>query len=351
MRTPAQRLLGKKLPNGWIIEEAIKRPYHATGGCFSCSYLVRSKDGVKAFLKAMDFVEALKSDDPALTLEAMTTAYNFERDLLKKCKAKRFSKVVNLLDDGKINVDDGDPSSTVQYLIFELAQGDIRTTNNFDSWFETAFSLRVIHNTAVGLWQLHREQIAHQDVKPSNILMFDESDSKLADLGRAFSSGNGSPNDDLHIAGDPGYAPPELLYEYIPSNWVMRRLGCDMYLLGSIIVFFCTGTSMTPLLFANLDNSFRYENWNNSYDEVLPYLQNAFLDVIRNLRERIQPQYSIKIAESVKQLCDPDPRRRGHPKNIISKYDQYSLERYVSIFGNLASSAELSLIRKAPISK
>ena len=347
--TPAQTLLGKQLPNGWTVEKIIKRPDSATGGRFSSSYLVRSVRGEQAFLKAMDYKEALLSPDPAKTLEAMTTAYNFERDLLKKCKTKRFSKVVNLLDDGKIDAIKGDPSGTVQYLIFELAHGDIRSSKLIDDDFETAFAMRVIHNTAVGLWQLHREQIAHQDVKPSNILLFDENSSKLADLGRAVSKINGSPTDKFKIAGDNSYAPPELLYGLVDTDWIKRRLGCDMYLFGSIVVFFCTGVSMTHLLLSRMNKEFHFLKWNDSYEEVLPYLQSNFLEIIRELHTNIQSEFADKIAEAVKQLCNPDPNLRGHPKSILSGYNQYSLERYVSIFGNLARKAELSLIRKEPI--
>lgn len=55
---------------------------------------------------------------------------------------------------------------------------------------------------------LHGLDIAHQDLKPSNV---------------------------LPIAGDPTYAPPELLYNYVPADWNVRRYACDVYLLGANI--------------------------------------------------------------------------------------------------------------------
>ena len=36
-----------------------------------------------------------------------------------------------------------------------------------------------------------------------------------------------SPHDELDCAGDQTYAPPELLYGYIPQDWRVRRLGCE----------------------------------------------------------------------------------------------------------------------------
>ena len=346
---PARNLLGKELLGGWKVIEPVNRPPSATGGHFSCSYIVRSKDGEKAFLKAMDYTMALQSSNPAIKLQAMTEAYNYERKLLNECRQKRLSRIVNLLGDGAIPAQVGDPASVVQYLIFELANGDVRAID-IEKTIDIAFALRAMHNVAAALQQLHFSHIAHQDVKPSNVLIFDSGSFKLGDLGRSVARQDKSPHDELNIAGETIYAPPELLYEAVSRDWEKRRLGCDMYLFGSLGVFFFTGASMTHLLFAKLSEEFHYKNWRgNSYDEVLPHLQNAFLKVIRGIKSEIPPEFS-EISEAIQQLCNPDPERRGHPRSIVSGGNQYSLERYVSIFGNLAKRAELSLQGKIPIS-
>ena len=127
MQTPAQQLVGKELPNGWKVEELINRPETATGGHFSTSYIVRIGNEKRAFLKAMDYRNALESPDPAKELQAITAAYNFERALLEKCKSNRLSRIVRVLDFGTLPPKEKDPSSVVQYLIFELARGDIRS--------------------------------------------------------------------------------------------------------------------------------------------------------------------------------------------------------------------------------
>ena len=349
--TPAQQLVGRELPNGWIVEKLIHRPETATGGYFSSSYIVRSDKGKRAFLKAMDYRRALESPDPAKKLQAMTTAYNFERTILEKCKSKRLSRIVRVLDSGSLPPQDGDLSSVVQYLVFELARGDIRSFVDHGQSFETAWILKMTHQVAAALRQLHYLNIAHQDVKPSNVLVFEGDHSKLADLGRASDRDSTSPHDEIKCAGDQTYAPPELLYGHIPEDWRARRLGCDMYLLGSLVVFFCRGISMTHLLFKRLDKKHRFQNWGGTYSEVLPYLQNIFAQIIRELREEIQGDFAFanEIAELVKQLCNPDPQQRGHPKNIISSGNQYSLERYVSIFDRLAKQAEYSLTHRKPI--
>src|SRR5688500_2118674 len=91
---PATRLLGAKLAGGWTVTKKLERPPNATGGQFSAGYEVENEDGRRGFLKALDFSAAFDNPDPARELQAMTTAFNFERDLLERCKAKRLDKVV-----------------------------------------------------------------------------------------------------------------------------------------------------------------------------------------------------------------------------------------------------------------
>jgi len=346
--TPARQLVGRELPNGWKVEAAVERPLHATGGNFSASYIVRGGDGRKAFLKAMDYRQALGDADPATALEIMTTAFNFERFLLEKCRSRNLSRIVRVLDGGTLPAQDGDPSSVVQYLVFELASGDIRSVKEIGQTFEFAWALRIMHQAAAALQQLHSVRIAHQDVKPSNILRYENGRYKLADLGRAFDLNQSSPHEEMPCAGDQTYAPPELLYGYLHEDWTIRRLGCDMYLLGSLFVFLCTGVSLTPLLLKRLDVQHQPNNWSGPYGEVLTYIEGEFTQILREYREMIPSGFSEEAASLVRQLCNPDPQQRGHPLNFRS-VNRYSLERYVSIFDRLAKQAEWSLRRGNPI--
>ena len=345
---PAERLAGRQLANSWSVVRRIERQRSATGGSFSTSYIVRSQDGREAFLKAMDYHRALQSADPAGALQLMTTAYTFERRLLQRCIDRKLSRIVRVLDFGTIPAVEGDPSSVVEYLIFELAHGDIRSFMERIDAYESAWTLRTIHEVAAAIQQLHSVRIAHQDLKPSNVLIFEQDHSKLADLGRAADADGVSPHDELQIAGDRSYAPPELLYGQVSVDWVQRRLGCDMYLFGSLIVFFCMGVSITHLLLARLPRQMRPGVYGGTYAEILPQIEHEFSNVVRELKNEIHVEYADEIVRMVKQLCNPDPERRGHPRSIISSGNQYSLERYVSILGNLARRAEYSLRSHEP---
>jgi len=133
----------------------------------------------------------------------------------------------------------------------------------------------------------------------------------------------------LAIAGDRTYAPPEQLYSNLHADFVVRRIGCDLYLLGNLAAFLFSGVNVTSALFSRLDPAFHPNNWAGTYDQVLPHLQRAFSDVLADLSANIDPLVGNEITTMVRELCNPDLARRGHRKGIGS-FSQYSLERYKS---------------------
>jgi serine/threonine protein kinase len=211
--------------------------------------------------------------------------------------------------------------------------------------FDTAWALRALHQVAVGISQLHGIGAAHQDIKPSNVLVFSGgTSSKLGDLGRATLQRYPAPHDNLSLAGDPHYAPPEFLYGAADTEWASRRMGCDLYHLGSLIAFFFSAVSMTALLLYKLDHSLRPTNWNGSYPEILPYLSQAFTNALTDLAEEMHPEFRDELVSIVAQLCEPDPKRRGHPKeHSILRGNRYSVRRYVTRLDLLARRAEVRL--------
>jgi serine/threonine protein kinase len=346
MGTPAQELSGLILEGGWKVVSKVERPAKATGGCFSCGYIVESPTGRKGYLKALDYSRALSSVNPAEILQAMTEAFNFELKLCNKCIGKRLKRVVAAIGNGKVTVREDDPSSVVQYLMFELADADVRAYLDTLDEFDIAWLLRALHHVATGLQELHSAGIAHQDLKPSNVLVFREKGSKVADLGRAVYRGAAGPHDELEIPGDISYAPPELLYGHVGGEWNLRRFGCDDYLLGSMVVFLFGRASMSGLLFSEMDEAYHWRTWSGTFEEVLPYLRDAFGRAVRCFSQDVPCGIRDEICTIVRQLCEPDPRQRGHPLNRLGRGNQYSLERYVSQFDLLASKAEYGLLKR-----
>lgn len=342
--TAAFMLEGTNLSGDWRVTKLVKRPPQATGGHFSVGYLASHPERGEAFLKALDYSSALADPDPARALEALTSAYNFERDILTACRARGLSRVIRLLDDGKVEISGAVGVPVVNYLIFEMAEGDIRAHLDAMQDFDVAFALRALHHIATAFRQLHTHSMAHQDLKPSNVLVMTSGDSKVTDLGRASYRGHASPFDELTIAGDWGYAPPELLYGHRMDEWNARCASCDLYLLGSMATFLFQGVAMTPLLFAHLHTKHSPGSWGGGYREVLPYVREAFNRVLDAFELGLPGGLQTDLTNAVRYLCDPDPALRGHPNNRQSS--SLSLERFVTRFDLLATKAELGLLEQ-----
>jgi len=343
MNRPADELEGKTLSGGWVVvKKVVPRP-NATGGNFSTGYLVEHKEsGRLGFLKAMDYSAAFQASNTIDMLRVMADTYTFERDICLKCKDYKIKRIVHAIDHGTHEADPGNPFRhflKVEYLIFERADGDIRSHLDQQSTFDLVFALRTLHSAATALEQLHLAGIAHQDVKPSNVLVFAaEGVSKLGDLGRAWAKGMHAPHDGEKFAGDPGYAPFELLFG-TPVDEDTKRFGYDMYLLGSLTVFFFTRTHINALIVKHLDKSFQPRNTAPKYLDLLPYIQAAFADAIDEFGSHVPAFLRDRLTLMVSQLCDPDPLRRGHPSNQGG--NRFSLERYISILNLLAHQAEV----------
>ncbi len=242
MSRPRENLEGIKLDDGWTVgQRLIVRG--ASRGIFSAGYQVKNEQGRTAFLKAIDFYEAGFQPDPARALEPLIETFNFERDVLAMCKDKNLDRVVRYITDGKVMLN----GHAVQYLILELADRDIRGQIDLLRRVDLAWQLRALHHIATVIKQLHGLRIAHQDLKPANVLVFGDT-VKVGDLGKASHPDYSPPHDDEDLPGDRSYSPPELLYDHRLPDWKRRRFGADLYLLGSMIVFMFTRASMTALI-------------------------------------------------------------------------------------------------------
>lgn len=342
----AYNLVGLLLEGGWRVEKLHERPASSTGGNFSVGYLVRREGGGEAFLKALDYSRAFEADDPPSVFLALAQAFTFERNVLQACRARKLDRIVTAITDGTVKVDGNFKYDRVSYLIFELAEGDIRKQLDLEKSFELALRLRTLHQVATGLQQLHGEQIAHQDLKPSNVLIFDENGAKIADLGRASQQGKPAPHDVLPFAGDPAYAPPEALYGHLLHDWTQRRLGCDLYHLGSLAFFFFTQVNMTAAIQLNLDPAHHHTKWAMGFHAVLPHIRDAFdraMIVFHSEVKSVQPKLADELTAMVRNLCEPDPMQRGDPAAIQMGGGRYSLQRFISRFDLLARRSEFDL--------
>lgn len=350
--TAAEQLAGLTLAGGWKVTARMQQNPSATGGNFSVGYLAEGANGQRAFLKAIDFERVMrtwKGVDILRALQAMTESYNFERDVLKTCRDLRLSRIATAVDDGCFEVAGFEPLHQVYYLVFDLADRDARAHLDSAPSLEAIWCLRTLQHVATGIRQLHSNGIAHQDLKASNVLEYGANGSRVGDFGRASRLGSTAPHDVYAVAGDKGYAPPELLYSFVPQDWNMRRFGCDAYLLGSLTYFFFSRASMTAAVMSLLHPGHSHLNWSGSFADVLPFLRDGFDEVLRDFSDQtansLGPRIGRDIVQIVRELCEPDPALRGSPLQRGSSATQFGVERYIARFNMLADRAAVQGLR------
>lgn len=343
----AHSLEGRTLNNRWLVKEKIERDVNQSGSNFSVGYIVK-KDNKDYFLKAFDLAgfhsQSRPGSDIMDVLNEMTRAFIYERDLSKHCEEKHVTKVSFVVGHGTEMIE-GFTLGTVPYLIFELAKGDIRKTIDFSDTLSYIWRFKSLHDIAIGLKQLHTINVSHQDIKPSNILVFDSS-SKICDLGRSVCNDIDGPFNNLAFSGDGNYSPPEIWYRYFEQDWKKRTFAIDCYMLGSLIVFYFSGISMSALLTKHIPVDFRAERWRGEYKEIIPYLENAFSKALDEFSLNIKDdEIKKELSQLVRYLCNPFPEKRGHPKNIISSGDSYGMERFISKLNILKHKVETNFKR------
>ncbi|MDR1347946.1 MAG: protein kinase [Prevotellaceae bacterium] len=344
----AHNLLGLTLKSGWKVTEKITKTANSTGAFFSVCYKAE-KDGQTCFFKAFDFAKFQQISETGKQvvdiIADMTTAYKYERDLSEHCKNRHVTKVAFVIDSGEEYLNTY-TFGIVPYLIFELADGDIRNRIDFSNKLDFAWKLHSLHDIAVGLQQLHNVNVSHQDLKPSNILIFNQN-SKLGDLGRSMCKDIESEYNRMEYSGDWNYAPPEMMYGYYEKDWAKRVFATDCYLLGSMIVFYFAGVSMSALLCKHIPQTHRHDYWRGTFDEIKPYLIESFSNAMIEFKDSFEDDYfKSEVSQVVEQLCFPFPEQRGHPKNIVNKHgSNFNLERFITKLEVLTKKAE-SKIKK-----
>ena len=344
---PAELLLGAKLDGGWVVTSKISKSSVDSRYLSVCYRVERKDDKKKAFLKVLDYTLAMEQPDPSKALHELTEAFDAEREILSQCKGSRLHRVAFSIADGTFNVEGFGVFGKVSYLIFDSADGDIRKQKELWQDLDLAWCLRSLHQSAVGLMELHGLGIAHQDLKPSKILVFNDSGCKVSDLERAshkYVEASEKGNFKLSI----GYMAPEQWYGWHFKNDHTDRFMSDIYQLGSLIFFFFIGCSATQAIDMKLSKNNAKSFTKVNFEEDLPYIKQAFGEVLFDLKKRLDeldPRQSDEILELAAELCEPDPRLRGDKKVLAYVHvPRYDLQRYVSRFNILARREELRLI-------
>ncbi len=333
-------LIGKTTPEGWFLEQAATFPADHTGGYFSKCFHVTRK-GQKAFLKALD----LDKFD-IFKIVSFFAEFQYEQETLTICRDKRMNRIVRLLEAGAIHRGDGfhPIQSQVPFIVFELADGDIRSTLDITKAISNRWRFFVLHQTTLGLMQLHGGQIAHQDLKPSNVLRFGDKELKLGDLGRSTDRGRPAPHDGLARPGHINYAPFEQLYSYnAPAEWAQRRISSDVFQLGTLVTYAFTSVVLPRYVMAKTDPTYLPDNWGGTYADVMPFLQANLVQSVHEISADLPAPFRDELVQIILDLCHVDPLQRGKfgSKNGEPNMNPLWLQRYVARFDILGKKASI----------
>jgi serine/threonine protein kinase len=260
--TPKYQLLGVTLASGWTLVEQLQQLPGLTGGNFGVGYRATMGDRV-AFVKAVDFVAAMEALDLLTELQKLVNEAQFEREVLEYCTSKGMSKVISYFGHEYYTSAPADQLSRVSCLIMEAGDKDLRRLVNMDGLSTCAWNMQVMRDISQALAQLHKGNVAHGDIKPSNVIAINASgtEMKIGDLGRVVRNDKSGPFDSRRWTGDQNYMPPEGWYGNIPgaipTGWNNTREATDAYMLGNLLVYLFTNASLQSLVMNEIPSGFK----------------------------------------------------------------------------------------------
>jgi hypothetical protein len=152
--------------------------------------------------------------------------------------------------------------------------------------------------------------------------------------------------DQCRIPGDMNYAPFEQKYSFHFSNDFQEKYAADLYLFGSLFFYYFCDISLNQLFQSKLLS--KKISLSQDFETDLPILNLLYSEIISEFEEFLKkmekdPEIVTPIVDIVKSLTNPDPRKRGHLKNIGGQINQYCLERIITQIDVLARKAEYKI--------
>ncbi|MEY3379868.1 MAG: hypothetical protein RL468_466 [Pseudomonadota bacterium] len=340
----ADALVGVNIAGRWRLDEKFHEGKQESGGNFGIGYTATDlDDGSRRFVKVVDFRSRMSD---LSQLRQLLELAEFEVVMHKACM--RMSKVVRMVGHGQLAFQTPTNPDPYNYLclVLERGDGDIKSHVDFRPDRSPYWKLWVLREVALAIVQMERAQLAHNDIKPSNVIRFPSNgvshNIKLGDLGRAVTKSGTGPFDGYGWAGDPRHKPLEVLYGWEEPEWQNRRTAADAYMLGNLVSFLFSGASLTERVTNSLPPEYRH----GAGGFVGPYRE--LLDIIRYTRNSVLENQVIptfpaelrqELGDIVRWLTEPDPKLRGEPS--ARRAGSVGIDRIQSRLERLAQRAQL----------
>ena len=114
------------------------------------------------------------------------------------------------------------------YIIFEWADcGSLKSSIDQKYMFSDNELALIFRQILEGLQFVHSQGIAHEDIKPSNLLIFSDGKAKISDfgIGHSFESAD-------TVIGSPAYQAPEVIDDTLPEDEFLDPSKEDVWSLG-----------------------------------------------------------------------------------------------------------------------
>ena len=359
MRTDfASSDLSGKTIGKWKVGDRIEN--NDTTTKYSLFYHVEDKDG-GAIMKVLDTEKCNRGDkgeglSRTELISRESSAFHYETKVAKACVGRHMSNVIRYIDSGEVEFEDY-TVPTVTFIVYEQSEGRIGDFIKFSSTADFVADLgmlvdklKSLHQVTKGVKQLHTNAIAHHNITPQSVEVFDDNRKyKLGALHTSKSDQNDliSPVGRLLFNGDLTYAPPEAFFDYRIPDTMSSYYQIDTYMLGNLVVYYLTQLSMTTLLNQHLPYSLKeWASHSADYVAVLPEITNAFEAVLKNIKSSIcVEELQAPIIEIISCLCNPDPERRGYPGGFKDSRTNADLQRVLTKLDVLYNQAQQILAK------
>lgn len=354
-------LVGTELVDGWKIVHEFPRATVApsaekTGGNFSLSCVaekeVTDKPNQVAFVKVFDFTKANAiTGDFLMAASLLNTSFKSEVDILDKCMKEGLDRIIRKHTSGEIAAIPGVTNYPAPYIILEHADADLRQVVN-NAKYDIAYKLKVLHDVAVGINQIHSKDISHYDIKPSNVLVLDKAGegSKIADFGLSIDHKEAGPLARPPVFAKP-YAPPEVAFGVIPVEPVNRNRGIDVYHLGCLTTYLLAGVTPMPHYIAGLEKEMVPSWWGGEgkipYETALPFLVKLHAEFVAVVSESIPEEYRPELTKIVTELTHPDYKLRGDPDHRARVGNPHGIDAYMNKFERLSRKSFVKLSKQS----
>jgi serine/threonine-protein kinase len=293
---------GNIIQGKWVILEFIGKGAFAE--VYRAHQLNLQRD-VAVKVVSQDWLKSTLENDEEIDIALQ----RFRREVQAMARI-RHPNVLQVFDNGSMEISKNGNSHTVEYIVMEYIPGDtLRFTMSEEGFYPEQDLLKEwLENyyfpMLTGVKAIHAVDMVHRDLKPENVLM-DGQTPKIADFGLARSSRLKPVTQSMDIKGTAHYMSPEHFFDF-------RKADCraDIYSLGKIlyeaidgkinekVIPFKTASlanSDTPF-FQKLDEVIRKATAENKDErfESVDKLQGAVLDAIAFLTKETKIEISRK---------------------------------------------------------